>query len=514
MSYPNTTFPTTVDTPTNPGASSDTSVFDHAGLHAFENNAIAAIEAKVGADASADTNSHDYKLSSITGTSKAVSSDLSNMPHGSTTTYGIVKTSTSTDTVVSSDDTRIPSVGQGQALSGSQGIPSTTNPYVTLDNVYTGIYDQTQTTQNLALEFGTADTTSNKNIIAQSFIPSKTKLSGVLLYKLANTGTYTGNVIVSIQADASGFPSGVNLATTTISNATYNGYSVGEFTVNFSSEISITSGSTYWIIVSSSTSDTANHPNIGVNSSGGYANGFVKYKNITDGWVSISGYDLYFKTVQGTIGQIASGITTILKYTSPGTYTFTKPTGVKKIFIQLWGAGGSGAVTAGGGTTGIGGGGGGYVEALVEPSSVSSSTTITIGTGGASVTSSGTGIGGNAGGNSSFGSLLSANGGGGGILAGGTNGGTNSIADAVRYGGNGGGQGLSGSNSVFAGGGGGSGTGTGGTSVFAGNGGAGAVSGTASDGSYPGGGGGSVASNVAGTSGKGANGQAIITVFY
>ena len=72
MSYPNTTFPTTLDNPTNPVAGDFMDVFDHSGLHDFENNAIKSLETKVGADGSAVTTTHDYKLSGITGAYKAV----------------------------------------------------------------------------------------------------------------------------------------------------------------------------------------------------------------------------------------------------------------------------------------------------------------------------------------------------------------------------------------------------------------------------------------------------------
>lgn len=73
MSYPTTTFPTTVDAPSNPGATDTVATFDHAGLEDFQNAAIVALENKVGANSSAVTTTHDYKLSGVTGSDKAVS---------------------------------------------------------------------------------------------------------------------------------------------------------------------------------------------------------------------------------------------------------------------------------------------------------------------------------------------------------------------------------------------------------------------------------------------------------
>lgn len=66
-------FPTSLDTFTNPTATDQVAVVDHAGQHSNANDAIEALEAKVGANGSAVTTSHDYKLSGVIGTDKAVS---------------------------------------------------------------------------------------------------------------------------------------------------------------------------------------------------------------------------------------------------------------------------------------------------------------------------------------------------------------------------------------------------------------------------------------------------------
>src|SRR4051812_43962586 len=70
-----TAFPGALDTFTNPVASDLQSAptVPHATQHANVNDAVAAIEAKVGADNSAIPTTHDYKLSAITGSYKAAS---------------------------------------------------------------------------------------------------------------------------------------------------------------------------------------------------------------------------------------------------------------------------------------------------------------------------------------------------------------------------------------------------------------------------------------------------------
>ena len=67
-----TSFPTGLDTLTNPTATDKVAVVSHASQHANANDAIEAIQAKVGANGSAVTTSHDYKLSEVTGADKAV----------------------------------------------------------------------------------------------------------------------------------------------------------------------------------------------------------------------------------------------------------------------------------------------------------------------------------------------------------------------------------------------------------------------------------------------------------
>lgn len=199
----------------------------------------------------------------------------------------------------------IPTGQQKDALAGSLGTPSSTNLYLTQLNETTGGTDQSQTTQNATQGVGLANTTGLNNKLAQSFIPTKTKIRGVALYKSADTGTFTGTVTIALQANSGSAPSGSDLASVTLTNAQWATIPTGEFYALFSSEYaSLTLASTYWIVISTSTSDTSNHPNVGTNSAGGYANGSVKYNNSTDGWVAIATIDLYFKTLEGNASQV------------------------------------------------------------------------------------------------------------------------------------------------------------------------------------------------------------------
>lgn len=66
-------YPTSLDNFTNPTSTDTTTAVDHALQHSNANDAIEALEAKVGANSSAVTTSHDYKLSGVTGSDKAAS---------------------------------------------------------------------------------------------------------------------------------------------------------------------------------------------------------------------------------------------------------------------------------------------------------------------------------------------------------------------------------------------------------------------------------------------------------
>jgi len=67
-----TNFPTSIDSLTNPGSGDTLDSPDHAGQHSDVNDGMEAVQAKVGADSSAVTTSHDYKLGEVTSTDKAV----------------------------------------------------------------------------------------------------------------------------------------------------------------------------------------------------------------------------------------------------------------------------------------------------------------------------------------------------------------------------------------------------------------------------------------------------------
>lgn len=146
-------------------------------------------------------------------------------------------------------------------------------------------------------------------------------------------------------------------------------------------------------------------------------------------------------------GSSGSSIVT-QAYSSPGTTTFSVPTGVTSITVKAWGAGGGGGAGNGGTGSGGNGGGGGFTKGVFT-TTPGESLDVLVGTGGSAA--SGANRGGNGGGysalkrSSTF--LVEAAGGGGGGGgrgtgvggAGGAGGGTTGLAGTAGTGGGGGG---------------------------------------------------------------------------
>ena len=113
-----------------------------------------------------------------------------------------------------------------------------------------------------------------------------------------------------------------------------------------------------------------------------------------------------------TKGAVTGGFTSHQVFSTSGSHTWTKPTGINKVKVTVTGGGGGG----GGGSPNFnakgGGGGGGTAIEVIDVSSVSS-VSVTVGAGGQGGSASGGGTGGDGvgGGASSFGSYCSATGG-------------------------------------------------------------------------------------------------------
>lgn len=194
------------------------------------------------------------------------------------------------------------------ALKSTASLPTSGQVYI--NNVivsYSGIsplLDQSQLTQDSSVAFGKINTTGSNNRIAQLFTPTTAILDGVHLYKAADTGTFTGTVTIGIYQiilphSTDGLITENLLGSVSYTNAQWLVLPTGDFTAIVSTG-AVTmvpgGGNQYWIVISCSTSDDSNHPNLGINSVGGYAGGNFEYWNGGDQWVTVSTESLYFET--------------------------------------------------------------------------------------------------------------------------------------------------------------------------------------------------------------------------
>lgn len=139
------TYPTTLDTTTTiPVESANTKLStNHVDNHTAMQTAIIAIETKLGIDGSAVTSTHDYKLSSITGSTKAVS-DTNGTLTAPTLTLGSDATG---DIFYRGSDGKVKRLGvgsNGQVLKLATGLPSWAEETVTNNGSTTvaGIYEE------------------------------------------------------------------------------------------------------------------------------------------------------------------------------------------------------------------------------------------------------------------------------------------------------------------------------------------------------------------------------------
>ena len=159
------------------------------------------------------------------------------------------------------------------------------------------------------------------------------------------------------------------------------------------------------------TASTGNNP-----SSGGtaHANWAFIAKGVADPIPSQSGNAGKVLKTDGSslsFDDADAGLQSMNVYSTAGSHTWTKPTGIKKIKVFVTGAGGGGMSGPNNDNPGSSGGGGGTAIKIIDVTSISS-VAVTVGAGGNGVTTSSGVRYGNGGGTSSFGSHCSATGGG------------------------------------------------------------------------------------------------------
>ena len=105
----------------------------------------------------------------------------------------------------------------------------------------------------------------------------------------------------------------------------------------------------------------------------------IQSTDITDGSIVNTDVNASAAIVASKLSGVESGLTSVQTFTSSGTWT--RPSGITKVIVEVQGGGGAG-IRASGTTKQNCGGGGGYSRKLIDVSSISTAT-VTIGAGGA-----------------------------------------------------------------------------------------------------------------------------------
>ncbi len=154
--------------------------------------------------------------------------------------------------------------------------------------------DQSQLTQNTQLWVWSWAWVQVRR--SQSFTPTKSKHTWVVLYKWTNTWTPTGNFKVDVVTNNAGSPSTTILATQTIALATYNALALWEFTVNL--PCNLTAWTLYHYVISNTATEAwTNNFGILANSAWGYTWGDQRTSLDWAAWTVTWTNDLYFKTL-------------------------------------------------------------------------------------------------------------------------------------------------------------------------------------------------------------------------
>ncbi len=153
------------------------------------------------------------------------------------------------------------------------------------------------------LVFGNANATQD---FAQSFtVSTTTSLSRVLLY-MKKTGT-PSNITVRVTADSSGNPAGTSLATATL-NVTQIATSYSWVPVVFTSNTSLTPGTTYWLVLDVPSNSNTSNFTMGISNTDSYrsANSVKMGRYNVSSWTtSTSNYDAFFKLYLGGVSSIS-----------------------------------------------------------------------------------------------------------------------------------------------------------------------------------------------------------------
>jgi len=169
--------------------------------------------------------------------------------------------------------------------------------------------DQSWEVQNQDQIFGVKSGNCNSSVIdvAQSIVPSQTETLNMISLFIKKDGA-PADISIHITADNSGHPSQTALSSGTLSaNLVTTDYNW--VNVTFPIPITVTAGTTYWIVADASCQNSK-YWIWGKDSNNGYGNGVAKYTTdwTSDSWSATAG-DLNFRTYLGGIPTSLDSVT-------------------------------------------------------------------------------------------------------------------------------------------------------------------------------------------------------------
>jgi hypothetical protein len=234
-----------------------------------------------------------YDTANNIGQSSALDTAASSIASATMTETATKPGGTSTALSLSSDGTNFVSVSSAVEKYFSTNINSSLKFKATL----TGTTIATPEIDSLAVSYKLAGIISaTTHRVSQSFIAGFTGGLGRIklnVYKIGNPGSIT----VEIRPDSGGSPH----ASTVLATQTYTGSVLsdqfGWISINFASAASLTSTSTYWIVISAAGVDSSNMYMIRSRAGNVYANGTMKYStNSGTGYTEFTNEDILFQT--------------------------------------------------------------------------------------------------------------------------------------------------------------------------------------------------------------------------
>jgi hypothetical protein len=189
------------------------------------------------------------------------------------------------------DDVRLEEVGSVNLSGQLQGRPS-----IVVTGVSDNAIDQADTNNSSTGTFGNL----NSQAMGQCFTPTQNKITGIIFQKSGGTGTFTGDVIVSLR-DANGsnnVPGNTILAQVTIPNATWEAYPVStDWLIPLPATVDANGTKQYCWDLNSTTRDGDNYARIRTDTAIGYSGGSQVDWNGGTGLWRTTNKDLYFKVL-------------------------------------------------------------------------------------------------------------------------------------------------------------------------------------------------------------------------